>query len=120
MHRKSVGEVAAFAGHVTPPDSSDDEPSSIEMEVKPKVEMKNTSPSKNVDSDDQMATHKESEEIDLNMNPLVSVLSTKELLAFASKTVPQKHVMQCSIIRDKRGIDRSLYPIYYLKLQGTV
>lgn len=53
-----------------------------------------------------------------NLNPLISVLDAKELLRFATKVIPPNQVFQCSIIRDKRGIDRSLYPTYYLHLQG--
>ncbi|KAI1280681.1 Tubby -like protein [Halotydeus destructor] len=47
-------------------------------------------------------------------------MSSKELLAFSVQIIPQDQVMQCTIIRDKRGLDRSLYPTYFLHLQAIV
>lgn len=55
---------------------------------------------------------------DLGPNPLNTILSNQELLTFATQIISPGQVFQCTIIRDKRGIDRSLYPTYYLHLQG--
>lgn len=55
---------------------------------------------------------------DNSLNPLNTILDPKDLLEFATKVISPSQVFQCSIIRDKRGIDRSLYPTYYLHLQG--
>lgn len=54
------------------------------------------------------------------LNPLKSILSNNELLQFALQPVPPKKTIQCTIIRDKRGFDRSFYPTYYMHLQGKV
>lgn len=52
------------------------------------------------------------------MNPLMSILNNQELLQFATAIVPKNKIYQCTIIRDKKGIDRSFYPTYYMHLQG--
>lgn len=54
----------------------------------------------------------------LQVNPLTTVLSDDELLKFVCKPVPANIIMQCTIVRDKKGLDRSLYPTYYMHLQG--
>lgn len=54
----------------------------------------------------------------LNLNPLMTILNNQELLQFATTTVPKNKIYQCTIIRDKKGIDRSFYPTYYMHLQG--
>lgn len=54
----------------------------------------------------------------LVLNPLTSILSNFELLEFATGPISPHQTFQCTIIRDKRGIDRSLYPTYYMYLQG--
>ncbi|XP_074602108.1 tub domain-containing protein ktub [Brevipalpus obovatus] len=54
------------------------------------------------------------------LNPLKSILNSNELLLFATQTVPACKTYQCVIIRDKRGIDRSFYPTYYIHLQAIV
>lgn len=50
-------------------------------------------------------------------NPLTTILTMSELLDFVSQEVRESQVFQCTIIRDKRGIDRSLYPTYFMYLQ---
>lgn len=52
------------------------------------------------------------------LNPLKSILNNNELLLFATQPVPERKTYQCVIIRDKRGLDRSFYPTYYIHLQG--
>ncbi|KPM11875.1 tubby-related protein 3-like protein, partial [Sarcoptes scabiei] len=52
-------------------------------------------------------------------NPLTTVLSDDELLKFVSQPVSPEITLQCTIIRDKKGLDRSLYPTYYMHLQGN-
>jgi hypothetical protein len=54
----------------------------------------------------------------MTLNPLATILNSNELLQFASTVVPRNKVYQCTIIRDKKGIDRSFYPTYYMHLQG--
>lgn len=51
-------------------------------------------------------------------NPLVTILSDEELLKFVSQPLPPEVTLQCTIIRDKKGLDRSFYPTYYMHLQG--
>lgn len=53
------------------------------------------------------------------LNPLQSILNNSQLLVFATQPVPPNQTYQCTIIRDKRGIDRTLYPTYYIHLQGN-
>lgn len=53
-------------------------------------------------------------------NPLTTILSDEELLQFVTQPISPQVTLQCTIIRDKKGLDRSLYPTYYLHLQGTV
>lgn len=52
-----------------------------------------------------------------DINPLKSLLNNTELLEFVINPVPRNKVYQCTIVRDKKGIDRSLYPTYYMHLQ---
>lgn len=55
----------------------------------------------------------------VKLNPLTSILSNQELLEFATTCVPPTLTYQCTIIRDKKGLDRSFYPAYYMHLQGN-
>lgn len=52
-----------------------------------------------------------------DINPLKSLLNNSELLEFVINPVPRNKIYQCTIIRDKKGLDRSLYPTYYMHLQ---
>lgn len=54
----------------------------------------------------------------LTPNPLKTVLTDDELLKFVSQPISPDVTLQCTIIRDKKGLDRSLYPTYYMHLQG--
>ena len=51
-------------------------------------------------------------------NPLTTVLTDEEMLKFVSQPISSDVTLQCTIIRDKKGLDRSLYPTYYMHLQG--
>lgn len=53
-----------------------------------------------------------------DINPLKTLLNNSELLEFVTNPVPRNKVYQCTIIRDKKGLDRSLYPTYYMHLQA--
>ena len=53
-------------------------------------------------------------------NPLTTILTMSELFEFASQEVSPTQIFQCTIIRDKRGIDRSLYPTYFMYLQMII
>ncbi|KAH9493301.1 hypothetical protein DERF_014060 [Dermatophagoides farinae] len=53
-------------------------------------------------------------------NPLQTVLTDEELLKFVSQPISPDVTLQCTIIRDKKGLDRSLYPTYYMHLQEIV
>lgn len=53
-------------------------------------------------------------------NPLTTILTMSELFEFASQEVSPSQIFQCTIIRDKRGIDRSLYPTYFMYLQMII
>lgn len=61
----------------------------------------------------------EKSEASPTLNPLAHLLSNIELLDFATKIVPKHQSYQCTIIRDKRGLDRTLYPTYFMYLQGS-
>lgn len=52
------------------------------------------------------------------LNPLSNVLSNDELLLFATEPVPPQKTYECSIVRDKRGLDKSFYPTYHVRLQS--
>lgn len=53
-------------------------------------------------------------------NPLTTILTSSELFEFVSQAVCVSQIFQCTIIRDKRGIDRSLYPTYFMYLQCII
>ncbi|CAG2106727.1 unnamed protein product [Medioppia subpectinata] len=53
----------------------------------------------------------------VQLNPLNTILSTEDLLLFATQPISPQTTLQCTIIRDKKGLDRSLYPTYYMHLQ---
>lgn len=44
-------------------------------------------------------------------------LEFNDLYDFVSKPAPEGIVVQCEITRDKHGVDRGMYPAYYLKLE---
>ncbi|RWS14438.1 tubby-related protein 3-like protein [Dinothrombium tinctorium] len=54
------------------------------------------------------------------LNPLTTILNNAELLLFVTQPVSPSKTYQCVIVRDKRGIDRSFYPTYYMHLQAIV
>jgi hypothetical protein len=54
----------------------------------------------------------------VELNPLSTILSNEELLLFATQPISPQTTLQCTIIRDKKGFDRSFYPTYYMHLQG--
>lgn len=54
----------------------------------------------------------------LQLNPLTTILTNEQLLLFATQPISPQTTLQCTIIRDKKGIDRSLYPTYFMHLQG--
>ena len=43
--------------------------------------------------------------------------SQEELEEFALRPAPQNKDIKCRITRDKRGLDRGMYPTYYLHLE---
>lgn len=53
-------------------------------------------------------------------NPLTTIPSKSELLTFAHLPLPINKLYQCTIIRDKRGLDQSFYPTYFMYLQSIV
>lgn len=42
---------------------------------------------------------------------------TENLDDFVLQPAPQGHVMKCRITRDKKGVDRGIYPTYFLHLE---
>lgn len=48
---------------------------------------------------------------------LPSLNEREELEEFALRPAPQNRDMKCRITRDKKGIDRGMYPTYYLHLE---
>lgn len=42
---------------------------------------------------------------------------TENLDDFVLRPAPQGHVMKCRITRDKKGVDRGIYPTYFLHLE---
>lgn len=87
-------------------DSSDDNLSDVVVDSSPEAGSPESEPS-------ERRSPKEEEKL----NPLTTILSMSELLDFVTQEVSQSQVFQCTIIRDKRGIDRSLYPTYFMYLQ---
>ena len=69
------------------------------------------------DLDDNISTTTIASNVSKDINPLKSLLNNSELLQFVVNPVPRNKVYQCTIIRDKKGLDRSLYPTYYMHLQ---
>lgn len=55
----------------------------------------------------------------ISPNPLTTILTDEEMLNFVTQPISPQITLQCTIIRDKKGLDRSLYPTYYMHLQGT-
>lgn len=53
-------------------------------------------------------------------NPLTTIPTNAELLEFANRPVPLDKLFQCTIIRDKRGLDQSFYPTYFMYLQAVI
>ena len=49
--------------------------------------------------------------------PFDPVEITENPEAFAVKPAPQGVVVRCRITRDKKGMDRNLFPTYYLHLE---
>ena len=56
----------------------------------------------------------------LTPNPLTTVLSDEELLNFVTQPISPKVTLQCTIIRDKKGLDRTMFPTYFMHLQGKL
>ena len=46
--------------------------------------------------------------------PLVLQPSSRELDDFVFKPCPERHTIKCRITRDKRGVDRGIFPTYFL------
>ena len=46
--------------------------------------------------------------------PLVLQPSSRELEDFVYKPCPEKHTIKCRITRDKKGVDRGMFPTYFL------
>ncbi|XP_054159639.1 tubby protein-like [Oppia nitens] len=89
--------------------------SSLELN-KNLVQNLNINLDKSVDNLDKICVSGQQELIQLN--PLNNILTNEELLLFATQPISPQTTLQCTIIRDKKGLDRSLYPTYYMHLQG--
>ncbi|XP_044134126.1 tubby protein-like [Bufo gargarizans] len=50
-------------------------------------------------------------------SPIAAPLEIDDLKDFALRPAPQSMTLQCRITRDKKGVDRGLYPTYYLHLE---
>uniref|UniRef100_A0A6J0TJV7 Tubby-like protein n=1 Tax=Pogona vitticeps TaxID=103695 RepID=A0A6J0TJV7_9SAUR len=62
------------------------------------------------------------EEIDLSTPPGEETstpisLKVEDIEAFVLKPAPQGHIIQCRITRDRKGMDKAIYPFYYLHLE---
>uniref|UniRef100_A0A8C5QZ42 Tubby-like protein n=1 Tax=Leptobrachium leishanense TaxID=445787 RepID=A0A8C5QZ42_9ANUR len=44
-------------------------------------------------------------------------LDTGDLESFALQSAPQNNTLKCRITRDKKGVDKGIYPTYYLHLE---
>lgn len=42
----------------------------------------------------------------------------EDMEAYVLQPAPQGHVVQCRISRNKRGVDRGMFPFYYLYLEA--
>ena len=43
-------------------------------------------------------------------------INTEALEEFAAMPAPQGHTIKCRITRDKKGVDRGIFPTYYLHM----
>ncbi|KAM3822480.1 tubby-related protein 2 isoform 2-T4 [Vipera latastei] len=62
------------------------------------------------------------EEIDLSASPkeepsTPSSLKVDDIEAFVLQPAPQGHTIQCRITRDRKGMDKGIFPFYYLHLE---
>lgn len=53
----------------------------------------------------------------MDLGPLADLLDKGRLDEFATVPCPQGTTVRCRITRDKKGVDRGLYPTYYLHLE---
>ncbi|XP_077493110.1 tub domain-containing protein ktub isoform X1 [Amblyomma americanum] len=53
----------------------------------------------------------------MELGPLADLLEQAKLEEFATVPCPQNTTIRCRITRDKKGVDRGLYPTYYLHLE---
>ena len=44
-------------------------------------------------------------------------INTEALEEFAAMPAPQGHTIKCRITRDKKGVDRGIFPTYYLHME---
>ena len=49
--------------------------------------------------------------------PLVLQPSSRELEEFVFKPCPERHTIKCRITRDKKGVDRGMFPTYFLHFE---
>ncbi|XP_039191160.1 tubby-related protein 2 isoform X3 [Crotalus tigris] len=62
------------------------------------------------------------EEIDLSASPNEETstplsLKADDIEAFVLQPAPQSHTIQCRITRDRKGMDKGIFPFYYLHLE---
>ncbi|OCT73134.1 tubby protein homolog [Xenopus laevis] len=48
---------------------------------------------------------------------LTAAIETDDLEGFALRPAPHNMILQCRITRDKKGVDKGIYPTYYLHLE---
>lgn len=60
----------------------------------------------------KVRTHLANEEVDNISGDLI-----KNIDQFVTQPAPQGHLFKCRITRDRKGVDRGLFPIYYLHLE---
>lgn len=102
------------------PESSDYDLKGKPTSKEKKITAKRTSTEFTTNLSDRKPTGTSSSSSSLPPNPLTSILSSSELLDFVTEPLSPSQVFQCTIMRDKRGIDRSLYPTYFMYLQTIV
>lgn len=47
----------------------------------------------------------------------ISPISVEDLERFAVRSAPRNQTIQCRITRDRRGVEKGMYPTYYLHME---
>ncbi|XP_061611513.1 tubby protein homolog isoform X1 [Phyllopteryx taeniolatus] len=94
-------------------DSKDEEVQTERKERKKKRGEKNTASLASLNSNYKESSSSGSEAD----NGAASPISLEDLEAFASRPAPRDATVQCRVTRDRRGVEKGMYPTYYLHME---